>query len=135
MKINPISTIPFTKQLRIKMKSKYMTDGGYNPTPMDKVFEIADKGNHPLFIAEDVFILNSIEKFGNEASHLAGLYYFQEPSSMVAVIASNIEKEKSDKIYNAFCDEYNDVDENLIKFISSSFTGGIPREQKKNLNW
>lgn len=41
----------------------------------------------------DGFILNSAEKFGNEASHLAGLYYFQEPSSMVAVVASNIEKE------------------------------------------
>ena len=41
----------------------------------------------------DGFILNSAEKFGNEASHLAGLYYFQEPSSMVAVAASNIEKE------------------------------------------
>ena len=43
--------------------------------------------------ARDGFILNSVEKFGNEASHLAGLYYFQEPSSMVAVVASNIEKE------------------------------------------
>ena len=43
--------------------------------------------------ADDGFILNSAEKFGNEASHLAGLYYFQEPSSMVAVVASNIEKE------------------------------------------
>lgn len=41
----------------------------------------------------DGFILNSAEKFGNEASHLSGLYYFQEPSSMVAVAASNIEKE------------------------------------------
>ena len=41
----------------------------------------------------DGFILNSAEKFGNEASHLAGFYYFQEPSSMVAVAASNIEKE------------------------------------------
>ena len=41
--------------------------------------------------SRDGFILNSIEKFGNETSHLAGLYYFQEPSSMVAVIASNIE--------------------------------------------
>ena len=43
--------------------------------------------------SRDGFILNSIEKFGNEASHLAGLYYFQEPSSMVAVVSSGIEKE------------------------------------------
>ena len=43
--------------------------------------------------SRDGFVLNSTEKFGNEASHLAGLYYFQEPSSMVAVIASNIENE------------------------------------------
>ncbi len=43
--------------------------------------------------ADDGFILNSDEKFGNEASHLSGLYYFQEPSSMVAVIASGIENE------------------------------------------
>lgn len=43
--------------------------------------------------ANDGFVLLSDEKFGNEISHLAGLYYFQEPSSMVAVVASNIEKE------------------------------------------
>lgn len=39
------------------------------------------------------FILNSAEKFGNEPSHLAGLYYFQEPSSMVAVASSKIAEE------------------------------------------
>ena len=43
--------------------------------------------------SSDGFILNSNEKFGNETSHLSGLYYFQEPSSMVPVCASQIEKE------------------------------------------
>lgn len=62
--------------------------------------------------------------------HMDVLFY-----EMIKVAHPNIDKEKSDKIYNAFCDEYNDVDENLIKFITSSFTGGIPRENKKNLNW
>ena len=43
--------------------------------------------------SNDGFILSSEEKFGNASSHLAGLYYFQEPSSMVPVCASGIEKE------------------------------------------
>lgn len=62
--------------------------------------------------------------------HMDVLFY-----EMIKVAHPNIDKEKSDKIYNAFCDEYNDVDENLIKFITASFRGGIPREKKKNLNW
>lgn len=43
--------------------------------------------------SSDGFILNSDEKFGNESSHLAGLYYFQEPSSMIPVCSSGIENE------------------------------------------
>lgn len=43
--------------------------------------------------------------------------------------------EDSDKIYEQFCNEYNDVEINLVKFIKSVFTGGIPREKKKNLDW
>lgn len=43
--------------------------------------------------SDDGFILSSDEKFGNESSHLAGLYYFQEPSSMIPVCSSGIEKE------------------------------------------
>lgn len=39
------------------------------------------------------FILNSDEKLGNTFMHLAGLYYFQEPSSMLPVSASQIENE------------------------------------------
>lgn len=41
----------------------------------------------------DGFILKTDEKLGNSYKHLAGLFYMQEPSSMVAVCASNIDKE------------------------------------------
>lgn len=44
--------------------------------------------------SDDGFILSSDEKYGNESSHLAGLYYFQEPSSMIPVCSSGIEEEK-----------------------------------------
>lgn len=43
--------------------------------------------------ADNGFIINSAEKYGNELSHLAGLYYFQEPSSMIAVESSKIAEE------------------------------------------
>ena len=66
MKINPISLIPFSNQLRVKMQDKSMTDGLGVLTPMDKVFRVADLGNNPLFIAEDVFILNSSKKTKEE---------------------------------------------------------------------
>ena len=47
----------------------------------------------------------------------------------------NLTKDESDLIYVAFSNEYNDVDENLLKFVYSVFTQGIPRKNKKNLNW
>lgn len=43
--------------------------------------------------------------------------------------------EKSNKIYYDFCNEYNDVEDHLMSLIEKVFTQGIPREQKKNLNW
>ncbi len=46
--------------------------------------------------ADDGFVFNSDIKIGNQSSHLAGLYYFQEPSSMVPVIASKIEEDERD---------------------------------------
>ena len=36
--------------------------------------------------SDDGFILSSDEKFGNEPSHLAGLYYFQEPFGFIVDI-------------------------------------------------
>lgn len=40
--------------------------------------------------ADDGFILDSDEKLGNTPEHLSGQYYFQEPSSMLSVCASQI---------------------------------------------
>lgn len=54
---------------------------------------------------------------------------------MLRVHHKNISFEKSNKIYYDFCKEYNDVDEKLMSLVETVFTQGIPREQKKNLNW
>lgn len=54
---------------------------------------------------------------------------------LIRVIHKDLTKEQSDDIYDAFLDEYNDVDEHLLEFIYSVFGQGIPRENKKNLNW
>lgn len=43
--------------------------------------------------SRDGFILDSDEKLGNSFLHLSGAFYLQEPSSMMAVCASEIEKE------------------------------------------
>lgn len=47
-----------------------------------------------LNFSDDGFVLNSEEKIGNLPVHLSGLCYLQEPSSMIPVCASEIEKEK-----------------------------------------
>lgn len=79
---------PYVRGLRVNTKK----------ISAEKCKEIFEKefgvGLQKISYADDGFILNSDEKFGNEASHLSGLYYFQEPSSMVPVCASEIEKEK-----------------------------------------
>ena len=43
--------------------------------------------------ADDGFVFDDEEKCGNSIEHLTGQIYFQEPSSMVPVCASGIEKE------------------------------------------
>lgn len=48
----------------------------------------------PIAFASDGFILKSEEKIGNSASHLSGIVYLQEPSSMLAVCSSGIEDEQ-----------------------------------------
>lgn len=50
-------------------------------------------------------------------------------------IKQPMSRETSDNIYYNFTREYNDVEDNLLEFIETSFTDGVPREQKKNLNW
>ena len=54
---------------------------------------------------------------------------------LINYVHKDITREKSDEIYLEFNQEYNDVDEHLLNFIYSVFTDGIPREQKKNLDW
>lgn len=46
-----------------------------------------------LEFCSDGFILNGDDKLGNTPEHLSGLFYLQEPSSMVPVVASDIENE------------------------------------------
>lgn len=54
---------------------------------------------------------------------------------LIKTAHQKLSKEESDSIYEAFLDEYNDVDEKLLEFVYSVFGQGIPREEKKNLNW
>lgn len=54
---------------------------------------------------------------------------------MIKVAHPTITKEKSDEIYSQFCDEYADVEDKLIEFFSTTFTEGIPAENKKKINW
>lgn len=54
---------------------------------------------------------------------------------LIKVAHDSITREKSDEIYWDFYDEYNDVDDYLYEFIQSVFTRGIPRKNKKNLDW
>ena len=46
-----------------------------------------------LDYSDDGFIFNDDDKIGYSDEHLSGLIYIQEPSSMVPVCASGIEKE------------------------------------------
>lgn len=54
---------------------------------------------------------------------------------MIKIHHRDITKEKSDAIYSQFCDEYEDVDEKLLDFFSTTFTEGIPQENKKKIDW
>ncbi len=46
-----------------------------------------------LKFSDDGYLLKSENKLGNTPEHLSGLYYLQEPSSMIPVCSSEIEKE------------------------------------------
>ncbi len=60
---------------------------------VDEFFKIFGENLKNVCYSNDGFILNSNEKLGNSYLHLAGAFYLQEPSSMMAVCASEIEKE------------------------------------------
>lgn len=54
---------------------------------------------------------------------------------MIKIAHPEISKDKSDEIYENFVDEYEDSTQALLNFIKSVFTGGIPKGNKKKLNW
>ena len=75
MKISPISTIPFLKQIKIYMKDKSISGGIGTPTPMDKIFEIADRAGSSVLVGKDVFISYYSEKKVEEELKKAGIEY------------------------------------------------------------
>lgn len=88
-------------------------------------------------IAKDVHNNGNVENLDLEFEagmslydHIDVIFY-----AMIKPEHKEITKEQSDELYKKFSDEYNDVDEHLLNFLYESFTGGIPREKKKNLNW
>ena len=54
---------------------------------------------------------------------------------VIRVAHPTITKEKSDEIYSQFRDEQLDVEEKLMEFFSTTFTDGIPVENKKKIDW
>ena len=54
---------------------------------------------------------------------------------MIKIAHENISKERSDEILEAFESEYEDVQNNLIKFAMSVFTEGDTMKTKKKLDW
>ena len=54
---------------------------------------------------------------------------------MIRIAHPEISRETSDKIYDNLVDEYGDAEISLVNFIKEVFTGGIPAENKKKLNW
>jgi hypothetical protein len=62
VKIQSPSTIPFKNYIRVHLQDKSRSPLVVNQTPMDKIFSIASENETPLFIAKDVFILDSSDK-------------------------------------------------------------------------
>lgn len=64
-----------------------------NKISVDEFVKIFDYNLQKVCFSRDGFTLQSDEKLGNSFLHLAGAFYLQEPSSMMAVCASEIEKD------------------------------------------
>lgn len=66
-----------------------------NKIPVSEFLKISSLKNKlcKLDYSDDGFIFNDDDKIGYSDEHLSGLIYIQEPSSMVPVCASGIEKE------------------------------------------
>ena len=54
---------------------------------------------------------------------------------MLTIKQPEITKKESDKIFDAFYEEYEDAEESILSLIVSVFDKGIPNKQKKRLNW
>ena len=60
---------------------------------VDEYLKKYNKNLESIEYARDGFVFNDDDKIGFSAEHLSGLVYLQEPSSMLAVCASEIEKD------------------------------------------
>lgn len=54
---------------------------------------------------------------------------------MLRMAHPDISKEESNNLYEQFRNEYDDVEDHLLAFFRTSFTDGIPKANKKKLNW
>lgn len=79
------------------------------------------------------------DAFNDVLAVLSGLQLMSELDvlfyDMIKVAHPEITKDKSDEILDNFEKEYNNVQENLLKFAFSVFNEGNPSKNKKNLNW
>lgn len=97
-----------------------------------KINQNSKKGNNSVGedvsqAEKEVLSINAMEKLYDNMNII-----FYE---MLRERHPEITLEKSNEIYYNFCNEYNDVDDKLFSLIETVFTQGIPRENKKNLNW
>lgn len=64
-----------------------------NRISAEKFEQLFEESIEKLPFSNDGYILKSENKLGNLPMHLSGLFYLQEPSSMIAVCSSEIERE------------------------------------------
>lgn len=110
---NLISVLPekFKEQMQEVLKEKYADYEKSMGEPAVRGIRINTKKiDEKLFLnlthlpleklgfSDDGFLLLTDEKLGNTPAHLSGLCYLQEPSSMLAVCASGIEKFSGNQI-------------------------------------
>lgn len=93
-----------------------------------ELLKISNNNIEDSLINSDSEIIDNI--FDKIYDNMPELFY-----ELIKEKHNELTKSESDEIYNKFYNEYNDVDDNLLKFISSVFTEGIQNKQKKNLNW
>lgn len=93
-----------------------------------ELLKISNNNIEDSLINSDSEIIDNI--FDKIYDNMPELFY-----ELIKEKHNELTKSESDEIYNKFYNEYNNVDDNLLKFISSVFTECIQNKQKKNLNW